>query len=201
MLGTMSAVRRGCCPAPRTARIGVLLLAPAGLGIGHLLAYTLAGAQTESHLTATGHGYLPLGLRVAVLVGLVGAAVAVVAGVRRARSRSDGSPSFIPTTVRLAGAQTGGFVALEVAERAVASAPLGGLGSLLVMGLVVQVLVAAALALLLVGLDRAGELLASPRRHAAPRPAHRLATRSTRPVGVVRSRSWSERAPPVGLLA
>lgn len=184
-------------------RVGrfALLVAPAGLGLGHLLAYALSGADAEAHLAATGHGYLPLALRLAVGIGLLGGVSAVLGGVRRARGRTSGPPGILPTAVRLAGVQAAAFAVLEVVERLVAGAPLAGLGPLLAVGLLVQVFVAALFAPLLVGLDRVGERLVSAAPPAAPRPVHRLpacATERTEPVEV---RPWSERAPPAPLLA
>lgn len=198
----MTPVQRGRRSTPGTVRCGRLavLVAPAGLGAGHLLAYALSGADAEAHLAATGHGYLPTALRVAVAMGLLGAVAAVLGGTRRATGRG-GSLALLPTAVRLIGIQTGAFVLLEVAERLVAGAPLADLWPLLGVGLLVQVLVAALLAPLLVGLERVGELLVFIRRSAGPRPTHRLPTRSTERMPPVEARPWSERAPPAPLLA
>lgn len=199
----MTPVQRGRRSTPGTVRVGLyaVLVAPAGLGLGHLLAYGLAGVDTQTHLTATGHGYLPLALRAAVGVALLGAVRAVLGGLRRARSRPSAGPEILPTAVRLAGVQATGFAVLEVLERLVAGAPLADLGPLLGVGLLVQILVAALLAPLLVGLDRVGERLASARASANPRPVHRLPTCSMERTGSFEARPWSERAPPVSLLA
>ncbi|TMK19261.1 MAG: hypothetical protein E6G68_06260 [Actinobacteria bacterium] len=152
---------------------GSLPAAAGGLVAGHFLTYvflTPAGPHRAAFLRQTGHGYFAR-------------AVAVAAGlargfVRRRAADAEGL-SWRALAVRFAVIQAAGFVVLEIIERLVVHAPLGGLVSVLPVGLCVESAVAALVAAILVATARASESIASalvrrrPTRHAG-RPAFPL---------------------------
>jgi len=139
-------------PHRTAARLGI---AAAGLVLGHWLAYALSapGANERDELLhATGHGYLAFATQVAVLAGTLG-----LAGLFLARlHQREGGGSFARDVVLLGAVQTCAFVAMEAGERLLSGAPLHDLthGSLLMIGLAVQLLVATAGAALLRLTDR-----------------------------------------------
>ena len=106
----------------------------------------------------------------AAVLGVLAVAVALL---RRIRSASSGAPDRAPSTAALACLQVAGFSAMEVVERLVAGAPVGSLfhHHVFLVGVVVQLAVAAILALALRSLeriaDRAYGSLASPARRLA----------------------------------
>jgi hypothetical protein len=121
----------------------------AGLVLGHLLAYWLAyprDAARRIHLTETGHGWLDI---VALSLLAVIPAVLVLTAVRAVQGRAGGV-----TWVRLAALQVPAFLLIEVTERG-ASLGQGFSDPAVLLGLVLQVLVAAVAALLLRVLGRA----------------------------------------------
>jgi hypothetical protein len=121
----------------------------AGLVLGHLLAYALAypaEAVRRSHLAGTGHGWLDV-----VTLSLLAVVPAVLA-LTAIRSLTAGSRGT--TWVRLAGFQVPAFLLIEVAERG-ASFDRAFADPAVLLGLAVQILVAAMAALLLRGFSRA----------------------------------------------
>lgn len=149
----------------RTRLLWVRALACAGLLAGHWLAYLVVrpdGHERGHLLEATGHGYWPVAASVAVALAAAGVVGHVAAGLRGR------SPGFGRTLRNLAVPQAAGFVALELAERAVSGAHGGRLLPLLLAaGVAFQLVVAAALAALTTLLVRAVERLVSiarPRR-------------------------------------
>ena len=151
-------------------------LASAGVVLAHWIAYFLAApAPSPRHelLRETGHG--AWAYVVALAVGLLVACVA--GGLRgRIRGRSSGAPSFAYSWVRLLAYQSVLFIVLEGVERiASGGTPLSlATEPVVIVGLLVQVVVAAVGALALVGLDRAAAVLVR-RLH-----ARRRVTTSTR---------------------
>ncbi len=144
-------------------RLILLGAVTAGVVGGHSLSYLIAvphGGDRHELLAHTGHGYLAEAVLLALAVGLIAALATAVLGYRRGRGRGSRRMAFGPAAVRLALLQTGSFAVLEVVERILAGAGLAGLASLLVLGALVQVLVATLGAALLVLLDRAGEMVA-----------------------------------------
>lgn len=143
----------------RRARPAVVLTAASGLFAGHALDYLLSvpdPSRRHAVLHATGHAYLPDALLAAAAAGVVGLLAALVFGFRRGRE-GGGGLGWAASAARLAALQSVAFVALEVSERLVAGAPLGSAFlRILVLGLLLQVVVAAAGAGALVLLDRAG---------------------------------------------
>jgi hypothetical protein len=192
--------------APRAGWVFVSAAAVAGVVLAHAVAYALvlpdAHARSEQ-LQATGHGYWGVAVYLALALGAVAVARAVVSGAADEGSRAGPTPGagFGPLAVR----QVVFFALVEVSERAVVGAPVGGLWRqpAFVVGLVVQVAVAGVIAVLL----RQAETLAARvvaalgdphhRGHRRPRwwvPAGQLPPR--RPLGSP-ARS---RAPPVGAI-
>ncbi|MEW6475184.1 MAG: hypothetical protein AB1679_23255 [Actinomycetota bacterium] len=145
-----------------TCRTAILAgLAPIGLVLGHALDYLVAGGGPAAArlLASTGHGYWPVAVALAGFVGMMTVFAAVVSGFRLAGS-TGARPSTFAVAVRLAAMQSAAFVVIEVVERVVAGADVGDLvGPVLVLGLVVQWLVATVAAVLLPALQAAGERL------------------------------------------
>src|SRR6266571_883899 len=139
-------------------RLPLAPAAVAGAVLGHALIYLAAvpDAQARAALLAqSGHGYWPVAIAVATVLGAVAAAGTVsrhlLAGLRRA-PRPAATDGLGATARRLALLQTGIFVVQEAAERVAAGAPLPGLlqhHELLLSGVAVQVLVALGMAAVL----------------------------------------------------
>src|ERR1051325_2842544 len=152
----------------RRRPIGLFTLAATASGgviLGHWLAYVAAvpaPALRARILSATGHGYWLGAVRLGVVLG-VASLGAVFAGQLSRRLRDEWAEprSLVALTLPLAAIQVAGFTAMEFLERLMAGAPLAGAfhHGLFVLGLAVQVLVAAAGALLLLWLSRSGERL------------------------------------------
>lgn len=124
--------------------VPALSVAGAGLLLGHSLAYALAtpAATRDRVLDATGHGYLPYAMQVAMLAGALG-----LAGIFLSRlTRRGGGGSFTRDACVFLAVQSSAYVAIEVGERLLSGAPLDDLahGPLLAIGLGVQVVVAIA---------------------------------------------------------
>jgi hypothetical protein len=141
--------------------------ATAGVVLGHWLSYVLALPENRLRgqvLMASGHGYWLTAVKIAVVA--IVAALGTVA-VRHLSGRwRDAAPlgerlSWL--TLRLAVVQVVGFTAMEVTERLAFGAPIGGmfLHHLYFLGLAVQVLVAAAGALVLLWFGRAAASVAA----------------------------------------
>jgi hypothetical protein len=169
----------------------------AGLVLGHLLAYAVAypgEAARSSHLAGTGHGWLDV-----VTLSLLAVIPAVLAltAVRSLRGGSRGT-----TWVRLAALQVPAFLMIEVAERG-ASFDRAFSDPAVLIGLVVQVVVAAVAPLLLRGFSRAVAAVAarvrSPRAAAATAPA--VAPLDLSPPHLVRLVRSRRRAPPLPIAA
>jgi hypothetical protein len=176
-----------------------------GVVLGHWLTYVLAlpsGHLRHEVLASSGHGYWPLGVKLGVAFTVISLA-SIVARQARAALGRDLSDVDGPGRValRLAGLQVLGFVSLEVAERVAAGAPASTMFEhhLFLLGLLVQVAVAAALAVVLFLFSRAAatvaQALASPRY---PRAARRsfLAPLLWVPAPVVLAGAAAPRGPP-----
>jgi hypothetical protein len=158
--------------------------------------YDVDGHQRAEHLAATGHGYWPAAVWVALAAGAVAVAWTAVAGAR-------GAGPATPRFAVLARGQIGVFVALEVVERLVAGVPLADLhhGVTFPLGVFVQVATAGVLSLVLRRLHRlAGRVAAClrgrPRRRRSP-SAWPWAVRQACAQSIVAGRVRS-RAPPPG---
>lgn len=136
----------------------------AGLVLGHLLAYALAYPDPvgrRAHLAGTGHGWLDL-----VTLSLLAVVPAVLAltAVRALRGGHGGA-----TWLRLSALQVPAFLLIEVFERG-SSIHRAFTDPAVLLGLMVQVVVAAVTALLLGGLGRAVAAVAGRLRVRRPRP-------------------------------
>ncbi|HEX2259151.1 MAG TPA: hypothetical protein VHJ40_05340 [Actinomycetota bacterium] len=185
-------------PRPKPS-VHTLMLAAAGicsLWAGHIVQYQLLVPDEELRirfLEKTGHGYLPWALPVAIMAGLFAAAAAAALGYARERRSGNPLPSPLSSGLKVAGAQVGGFLALETAERMVAGAHLDSLGwRALILSTGVQVLGAAVATLVLLVIGTLGAALTPlpgsklPRRAAewmpqAPTALHCRSTLWTRP--------------------
>jgi hypothetical protein len=169
----------------RRTPTGPLLLGTAWAGAvaGHTLTYLLTvpqAAARDALLASTGHNYWTAAVAVALVLGLASAAGVVV---RHFRGGLHGEATIGPEGVRrlagrLAALQVAIFLLQEILERFEAGAPLTGVRTarLLLVGVLVQILVAAALAIALFLLARVsaaagrafrGPIVLSPGRPAA----------------------------------
>jgi hypothetical protein len=142
-----------------------LASAVVGVVVAHAVDYAVVyphAADRHHHLLATGHGYWPAATAAAVLAGVTAGAVAVLQGSRRglrARPAVVDGDLFRAGVGRLAGCQLLLFSIMEVAEHAAAGQ---GPATLVhrpefALGLVLQVVVAAAAVVVLTGLERLAE--------------------------------------------
>jgi hypothetical protein len=182
-------------PMGRIRAVALLAVASIGLMVGHSLTY-LKLAPSHGVRTAllgiTGHSYLDKILAFAPALALVCALYWMAAGALRSRYRR---PSLAGTAAALALIQTLGFAGQEVLERLLSGAPLHDLGSVLLLGIPLQLIVAALGALLVTALHKAGRklgaLLSGPQaRRATPArpPVRSITFLSAVPKGGLRSR-------------
>jgi lysylphosphatidylglycerol synthetase-like protein (DUF2156 family) len=171
----------------RTVRwlAALLVLAAGWAGVvgGHLLGYLAVHPEAydrHRHLALTGHGWLGGALHSLLFVAPAAVLLAVAAVALAARSpRPPGPhPPLRRLAVVLAALQVPVFLLLECAERGFSVAATTGDPAVLV-GLLAQVLVAAASATLFAGIRTAVVRLARPRRQAlspaqAPAPPRPL---------------------------
>jgi hypothetical protein len=159
----------------RKAPSALLLLGTAWAGAvaGHTLTYLLTvpqAAARDALLASTGHNYWAAAVAVALVLGLVSAIAVIVrqfrGGFRGERTMgADGVPGLAR---QLAALQISIFLIQEVLERLDVGAPLGGFRTarILLVGVLVQALIAAALAVALFLLARvsaaAGRAFARP---------------------------------------
>jgi hypothetical protein len=137
----------------------------AGLALSHWLAYLIAvphAHERERLLEHTGHGYWPRAAAVAAALGLVALVVTGAWAVARARDADLGQPRLGQLVARLARMQLPAFVLLEAIERLASGAT--GLDFVLqapfLVGLGVQLLVAAVLGVFLSRFARAAACIA-----------------------------------------
>jgi hypothetical protein len=130
-------------------------VAAAGVVLGHWIGYALAVPDPDlrdATLAATGHGYLAFGAKAAVVLAAVATGTALL---RRFAGTVGNDRMVVGRFATLAGSlaviQVAGFAAMEITERLAAGAPLSGLlfHHVFLLGLGVQVLVAAVAALVL----------------------------------------------------
>jgi hypothetical protein len=178
-------------------RRDVAAFAALGVVIGHQLAYVLAipdqHART-SFLSRTGHAYFPMFARAALLA----CSVALLTSVLRRLGRSGPSVGAFALSQRVAPLQALGFVALETVERLTSHASFEELLHRdLLIGVLVQVSVAAVLSWSITMLRRAARTALAPgtspiRQRVVVRLFEPTVRRPHRPVLTPRS----PRAPP-----
>jgi hypothetical protein len=126
--------------------------AAAGLVGAHLIAYLVAlpdAAVRSGMLRATGHGYFSAAIVVATVAGIFGVLAAAAVGFRAGETGEHLTLRWRDAALRIAAVQTAAFVVLEMAERAAANVPpLTISPRLLLTGFAVQIVLAAAAALL-----------------------------------------------------
>jgi hypothetical protein len=145
----------------------VLGIAVAGLALGHLAAYAIAFPDPHHRdlvLHGSGHTYLPALAQVALILAVAAAGTIFIRTWAGAGRRTP--TAFRTLAGTLVSVQIIGFVGLEVLERVVTGASLGDLGSgrLLVLGTIVQAVVALAGSAIATWLARASERLADADR-------------------------------------
>jgi hypothetical protein len=174
-----------------------------GLIVGHLLSYLIAipdPTRRATVLADSGHAYLHLAGDVAVIIGFA-AAVTVGLHAVAGRDATDRS-STARLAWRLGALQAGAFIAMELGERLVSGGDFGELFAdhLFGIGIVVQLVIAAAGALLLRLIGRVAvriaDALARPPRRRPAGPLWVGPGSSTRPRLAVAG-NISARAPPL----
>ena len=166
---------------------------PGGFVAGHELGYVGASALGSPSVAAAHHGYLLTVLLVGTPFAFAAAARHLLAALR---------DEFPPVRFRtLAAAQIAVFTLVEAVEHAHAGLSLAetAVQPAVVLGLVAQLAVAAAVAAILHRTGRAAVAIAARRRrapHPIPRPVWRPRLLRTRPALVAVS-SISQRGPPV----
>ncbi|MDQ2827129.1 MAG: hypothetical protein M3Y04_09255 [Actinomycetota bacterium] len=189
--------------ACRTRRRVTVAAGVAGVGAAHLIAYGLAYADpaTRAHvLRDTGHGYFAVALWLAAATATLTVAAVAARGAARVTTRA-GISSVVPGLGPLAGWQAGLFLAVEVSERAITGSPLGETvhGREVLIGLAVQVVVAAAIVVILGATDRFAGGIATAGSGPAltpfgPRTV--LHPTTTQPLGRATRDATRSRAPP-----
>ena len=145
----------------------IAALALSGVAAGHAVAYYLAvpgAGQRNALLAQSGHSYWSIAVTVAVLAELAGVLAFATRHFHAGRAGTSSlRMSFSQLGWRMATMQVGAFGVLEVAERARSGVPIGEMfhNHLFPIGVVIQLLVACAGALLLSWLARAAEAIGS----------------------------------------
>lgn len=188
---------------PRLRGLPVFGAAAAGLVLGHALAYLIAipdPHQRSFALQRAGHAYLPALDQAALMFAI--AAVAAIVVRAFAPTSKGGSERFGRVAALLAVVQTFAFAGQEVLERLVSGAPLGGLAHdhILLIGLIVQVVVAIVTAGILWLLARTSAQIAATVAVRATLPRDRsvlaLPVTARRPHALLFATAGSIRAPP-----
>ena len=158
--------------ATRILGAGGAVLGVAGLGLvlGHWLTYLLDVPDAHARaavLAQSGHAYLPFATRVATIAGIATFAVAFLGRL----VRHDRDWSARSTFAWLAGFQVGAFLTMEILERATSGASVLHLfhGTILPVGILVQLVIAAVGVVLLRLLLRAADAIADL-LHGTPSP-------------------------------
>lgn len=182
-----------------TSRILPLVSGVAGVVVAHAAAYLLAfpSPDVRNHeLHNSGHGYWDHAVLFAVVAGVVALVQAAGRGIRRGRAGvAPKRCSFGRQLLGLAVWQLALFAGMEVVERAVAGVPPGALlrDPAFVVGVVLQVAVAAVILLLLGGVEHLAAEVA--RRLRCPRFVERQARLAALADFILCSRRCSPAAP------
>jgi hypothetical protein len=156
-------------------RLPLTGVAVAGAVVGHMVAYVLAVPEPTIRvalLGATGHAYWTAAIAAAVVLGLASLAATLWRHFRAglAPGRPVPGESVGDVAGRLAGFQVAIYLVQETLERLEAGVPPHTLGRLLLVGVGVQVAIAALLALLLTLAGRAAEAVGRALRQVPCRP-------------------------------
>ena len=160
-------------------RLPLTGVAVAGAVVGHMVAYVLAVPEPTARvalLGATGHAYWTAAIAAAVVLGLASVATTLLGRFRAGlvTGRPDSGESVGRLAWHLAGFQVAIYLVQEVLERLEAGIAPHALfaGRVLPVGVVVQVAIAAGLAVLLAVAGRAaeaaGRALRQPPHHPEP---------------------------------
>jgi hypothetical protein len=167
----------------------------------HVLDYALLYAdpiRRSGVLQRTGHSYFGKAIEFAIAAAVLSAIGSFAFGLlhpgrgsRRAAWR---------TAVTLALIQGGGFIAVEAAERVIAGAPTAQMTRVVVLGVIIQAVVATITAFILSLLERAGRVVARALTH--KHPVEQPAAVTWRPREAARPKTLllqrgSPRAPPL----
>jgi len=181
----------------RAATLGV---AVGGVLLGHRVTYLVLAPSAHARtvlLDRTGHAYLGLANDLALVAALTGLA-ALFVGQLVATARGDRGGDHL--TRRIVAFQISAFVLMEVLERVTAGAPLGGLASVLPLGIATQTVVALLAATLIRLLLRTADRVAAALGRPAPLSTRPIVTFATpRPVAIPLGRHLSAagvRGPP-----
>jgi hypothetical protein len=178
-----------------------------GAAVGHSVAYLIVAPQGRTRamlLAGTGHGYWSTMVAAEIVLGVLVAASTIVRRFNHGRQRQPRAPADEPWTwlaARLGLLQTSIFILQEVLERTVSGNPVSLIHSdrLLVVGVLVQLVMAVVVATTLVWLGRAAEAVG--RAFAGDRLPRPVRLPMLWPSSVVRARSrprgaLGSRAPP-----
>lgn len=155
-------------PVGKIRAFALLAMASVGLMAGHSLTYlrlTPSLSGRAAMLESSGHTYFDKVMAFTPALALMCALYWLCAGILKSRH---GRPSPIRMAATLAVIQTIGFGGQEVIERLLAGAPLHHLGSVLLLGIPLQLIVAAVAALFVTALHKAGEKLGELLRGTGP---------------------------------
>lgn len=176
----------------------LLLLAPAGMLIGHAVGYLMAPSTEHHAAVAAAHGHVPAVVALAAPLAIAG----LVLGALHHRR-----PSHRGGLLSLSVLQVTTYCGMEVVERVAAGLDAVGAVSdpMVLAGLGAQLVVAAVLLAVHRGARRAGRFIAEALRRPRLLPANdgaRLAFPATSYVPVCRAgwRAWQRRGPPPLLL-
>ena len=179
--------------------------AMAGLVGAHLLDYVVLyhdAIARSGLLQRTGHGYFGRAVEFAIASAVVAAIASGAFGFWRAHARAIEPRWSRRSMLALALIQSGAFVLLEAAERVVAHATAQQFLKVTLLGVLLQVVVAAIATAVLALLERAGEVLARAIRHAPPARRISLGWRAPEdplPFGICHLLRAPPRAPPIAL--
>jgi hypothetical protein len=154
--------------------LAVAALAPAGVAVGHGVEYVLLAPHDHGRaelLARTGHHYLPIGVRFAAFFALVALGAVFLSSLVRVSRGADGRALVLRSARMLPAAQAAAFMVLEVAERLAAHASMGDLGTVLFLGLPLQLLVGFVAMLVVGAVERSGQRAGARLRGRARRPA------------------------------
>ena len=148
-------------PIGKIRTLALLAAASAGLLGGHSLTYLSLAPSASGRanlLEASGHGYLDRAVVFAAAMAVIAGLFWLADGALRSRRAA---PALGRTLFTLGLIQVLGFTAQEVLERLLVGSSLRDLGTVLLLGLPLQLVVAGLAALLVTALRRAGEAIAA----------------------------------------